>query len=140
VDEILCFLGSLVFRLSFAMSLSVSSVVGVGRIISFSCCCIGHTLLSSSWLFFSVLCCRINSRTLFSCFFLFFFFFVLRIYSLVDMHFSCKFIKSFLPWRRALSLSLCVAFKPIMLAWSSWRTKLSPVRKKRKKNCYLFPR
>lgn len=31
---------------------------------------------------------------------------MLRIYSLVDMHFSCKFIKSFLPWRRALSLSL----------------------------------
>lgn len=52
MDEILCFLGSLVIRLSFAMSLSVCSVVGVGRIISFSCCCIGHTLLSSSWLFF----------------------------------------------------------------------------------------
>jgi hypothetical protein len=70
VDEILCFLGSLVICLSFAMSLSVCSVVIVGRIISFSCCCIGHTLLSSSWLFFfSVLCCRINSRTLFSCMF-----------------------------------------------------------------------
>lgn len=100
MDEILCFLGSLVIRLSFAMSLCVCSVVVVGRIISFSCCCIGHTLLSSSWLFF-FLCCVAES-ILGLCFHACFF--VLRIYSLVDMHFSCKFIKSFLPWQRALSL------------------------------------
>lgn len=102
MDEILCFLGSLVIHLSFAMSLSVCSVVVVGRIISFSCCCIGHTLLSSSWLFFFCVVLQNNSRTSFSCMF-----FCARIYSLVDMHFSCKFIKSFLPWQRALSLSLC---------------------------------
>jgi hypothetical protein len=39
--------------------LTVCNVAIVGGIISFSCCCIDHTLVSSSWGFFFFLGCRV---------------------------------------------------------------------------------